>query len=399
LASAVTGALGSLSPFITITTDMAELGDIPGGETAEAQFNLSCDALTPQGYVWLPDFTVQANAGGYTDTTGLACPVGEIAEDWESGDFSSFNWQQLSTSHWTVTPNNPYEGLYCARSGVIGDNQATQLALTMEVTAPGTISFFRKVSSESGYDFLEFFIDNTLADRWSGSESWQQVSYVVLPGNHTFTWSYSKDVYSASGSDCGWIDRIVFPPHRIPGSEYIGTVSDCSTGQPLGFTMLTFTNLETGEIQSVQTEPTGSYSAVLSVGNVQIIAELEGFEILCDTVVVYSGETVPYDLCLNGAIGMAGDPLAECRIYPNPFSSQLHFMVPHQDNKNILLVISNINGKLIRILAGIPTEGPFTTLTWDGKDQAGEEVPAGTYVYTLSSGSATYTGKVVHWKE
>jgi len=34
----------------------------------------------------------------------------------------------------------------------------------------------------------------------------------VSAGNHTFLWRYSKDVSLSSGSDCGWIDYIVFPP-------------------------------------------------------------------------------------------------------------------------------------------------------------------------------------------
>ena len=37
-------------------------------------------------------------------------------------------------------------------------------------------------------------------------------SYDVSAGEHTFKWIYVKDQSVGSGSDCGWIDYIIFPP-------------------------------------------------------------------------------------------------------------------------------------------------------------------------------------------
>ena len=100
-----------------------------------------------------------------------------------------------------------YEGSYAAKSGVITDNQTTSLELTVEATFD-TISFARKVSSESGWDYLRFYINDVEIEKWSGEQDWFVVKYTITEGQHTFKWSYTKDGSASSGSDCGWIDAI-----------------------------------------------------------------------------------------------------------------------------------------------------------------------------------------------
>ncbi|MEC9158816.1 MAG: T9SS type A sorting domain-containing protein [Bacteroidota bacterium] len=69
----------------------------------------------------------------------------------------------------------------------------------------------KKVSSESGYDFLKFYIDNVEMGIWSGEDDWSLETYNVLPGNHQFKWEYEKDYSVSSGADAAWIDDVVFP--------------------------------------------------------------------------------------------------------------------------------------------------------------------------------------------
>ena len=83
--------------------------------------------------------------------------------------------------------------------------------ITIDVLANDSIKFFRKVSSESGYDFLKFYIDGYMKAQWSGELGWEQVAFPVTQGTHTFRWIYVKDSYVSSGSDCGWVDLIDFP--------------------------------------------------------------------------------------------------------------------------------------------------------------------------------------------
>ena len=78
--------------------------------------------------------------------------IGMATETFESGDFSQFNWTNSSNS-WQITNQNPYAGTYCARSkSNLGNNSSANLSITINAVADGTISYFRKVSSEERYD-------------------------------------------------------------------------------------------------------------------------------------------------------------------------------------------------------------------------------------------------------
>ena len=95
----------------------------------------------------------------------------------------------------------------------------------MDVVADDNISFYYKVSSESSYDFLTFYIDGVQMDEWSGDEGWSQTSYPVTAGTHTFKWEYSKDMSVSNGEDCAWVDYIVFPASNNSGNILAVTAS------------------------------------------------------------------------------------------------------------------------------------------------------------------------------
>ncbi len=81
----------------------------------------------------------------------------------------------------------------------------------MQTTVSGTemVSFYWKVSSESGYDYLEFYIDGELQDQISGTVDWQQMTYTITAsGSHTLEWRYVKDYSVSEGDDCGWVDKM-----------------------------------------------------------------------------------------------------------------------------------------------------------------------------------------------
>ncbi|MCK5051915.1 MAG: carboxypeptidase regulatory-like domain-containing protein [Candidatus Cloacimonetes bacterium] len=136
-------------------------------------------------------------------------------EDFETGDFSSFSWEFAGDTDWIIDNANPYEGIYSAKSGDINDNQESGLLINLETTFDGNISFYRKTSSEAGYDYLKFYIDGMFVERWSGNSDWGYSSYFVEAGNHVFKWEYDKDGDVSSGSDCAWLDYISFPPTGI----------------------------------------------------------------------------------------------------------------------------------------------------------------------------------------
>ncbi len=175
-----------------------------------AEFNVHVSDDAPEGV--FAEMHSNIVCGGY-DITNIFYPkIGLLIEDWETGDFTKFDWQQDGNQPWQINNQYPYDGFYDAKSGNTQDNETSELFISYDVMESDSISFWRKVSSEEGYDFLSFYIDGSMIEQWSGtSEGWRYQSYAVTPGNHEFRWVYSKDYSAASGADCGWVDNISLP--------------------------------------------------------------------------------------------------------------------------------------------------------------------------------------------
>jgi len=201
--------LSTQSTYLTISNPVCNLGVIEPGGTKEAQYQASVSSSAPLGTV--VDLNVLLAAGQYNAEKSYYPTIGLVYEDFETGDFNAFNWQFMGDADWMITTENPYEGVYSARSGNTGDQQESGLEITLDVTAPDSISFFRKVSSELDYDFLSFYIDNVLKGEWSGELGWSRFAYAVPAGTHTFRWLYAKDWSTTGGSDRACVDYIVFP--------------------------------------------------------------------------------------------------------------------------------------------------------------------------------------------
>ena len=136
--------------------------------------------------------------------------IANSTEDFETNDFSKFTWTSSGDASWSTTRQERYSGSYSAESGSIEGGESTALHVTLECVM-GNITFYRKVSSESGYDYLKFYIDGAEQDKWSGEEDWAEVSFPVDEGTRTFEWTYCKDSSVSEGDDAAWIDDIAFP--------------------------------------------------------------------------------------------------------------------------------------------------------------------------------------------
>ena len=184
------------------------LSSIPAGSGLDFEYQIYV-GNAPAGYS--AEYSLEVASGVYTDAKDFVSKIGLNVEDFESGTLDPSLWTNTSSIPWTICPDEPYEGNICLKSGAINDNSETLVTLTYEVGEPDSISFYFKVSSESGYDKLYFYIDNQEKANWSGSISWTFAQYAVTAGHHTFSWKYKKDNSVSSGSDCSWIDFVVLP--------------------------------------------------------------------------------------------------------------------------------------------------------------------------------------------
>ena len=200
-------------PEITFDQSDFPQGTVNPDEEFTVDFVFTLSEEVELGVAYEIGFT--ATSGNYTTEGSFVFSIGTVMEDWETGDFSKFDWENDAYRPWTVVSDNPYEGDYCVKTGTIGNNGLTSLIINIEVFNEGEISFYRKVSTEDGFDMFYFYIDGDSKDEWSGELGWSQERYSLTPGNHQLKWSYKKDGYVSSGSDCAWLDNIVFPPSDV----------------------------------------------------------------------------------------------------------------------------------------------------------------------------------------
>ncbi|HTZ22100.1 MAG TPA: immunoglobulin domain-containing protein [Opitutaceae bacterium] len=166
-------------------------------------------------------FTGQINANGavsgtwvnvlYANYRGTLTGQRDTAPDVamaEAIDLPNATVGWSGTLPWRGQSTTTHDGSDAAKSGIITDSQSSAFSVT--ASGPGTVSFWWKVSSEAGYDYLSFYIDGILqSGQISGNVDWQQKTYTLTSGSHTLKWIYAKDISYSVGSDCGWVDQVV----------------------------------------------------------------------------------------------------------------------------------------------------------------------------------------------
>ena len=75
----------------------------------------------------------------------------------------------------------------------------------------GVGSFDYRVSSEAGWDALEFYLNGSRLGRWSGELGWNTFQFRVQPGLNTLEWRYTKDANFGAGRDAAFIDNVYLP--------------------------------------------------------------------------------------------------------------------------------------------------------------------------------------------
>lgn len=208
-ASTVICSLTTTSPGLTINNGIFTLPVLNPGQNLPASFSVTVSPNVQTGTTLY--LSLQVVSGFYQITANYTPKVGLIVEDFESGTFTTFPWQFAGNQPWQIANTGAYQGQFCARSGQIGNNQSSELKITMQVAGGDSIAFYRKVSSEANYDFLRFYINNTLMGEWSGEVNWGRVAYPVTAGTKTFRWVYIKDIFVVAGQDRAWVDYIEFP--------------------------------------------------------------------------------------------------------------------------------------------------------------------------------------------
>lgn len=134
-----------------------------------------------------------------------------LTEGFESGNLTGpLPWVSFGPAQWSVQSADVYQGQFAARSGPISNNQSSSLLLQANLTAGGG-AFRLRVSSESGWDGLEFHLNGVLQKRWTGETSWEYYQFALSGGSTTLEWRYVKDANYSAGLDAAFLDNLYLP--------------------------------------------------------------------------------------------------------------------------------------------------------------------------------------------
>lgn len=176
-------------------------------------------AIVPKNAAGIFPLNLTADDGIALSEKTISLKVNYLNDNFESGNWQNLKWQSPDPAPWQVDRQYTYDGQWAAKSGRISHDQSSYLLLTAETNADGEISFYKRVSSEHGYDFLRFYIDNVLQDEWSGESDWSYEKFPIAAGLHQIMWVYQKDNMLSKGEDAAWIDNISLPAGK-PLSNY-----------------------------------------------------------------------------------------------------------------------------------------------------------------------------------
>jgi hypothetical protein len=120
-----------------------------------------------------------------------------------------------------------------------------------------------------------------------------------------------------------------------------------------------------------------------------------------DTYNNFNSSFIEFDVRNNDQIA-----LENVYNYPNPMKDQTSFIFEHNmdETMNVTINIYTVTGRLIKELNKSNIRDKFVTLDWDGRDNDGDNIANGTYVYKLilnsedGNYSKTSTGKLAKLK-
>ena len=193
---------------ITMVTGLAELGDIRAGRTFAGDITFTSDPNIVGGSVF--DMNMEIASNGYIKPYIYQFMVGYAVETFESGDFSFMDWDFGGDLPWVITDSVSHQGNYCAQSGSIGDDQISDLIITLNLLNAGDLSFYYKTSTER-LDYLVMYVDNQVIHYWSQDTDWTLFTQPLSAGEHIIKWRYDKSKEDTGGEDHVWLDDISFP--------------------------------------------------------------------------------------------------------------------------------------------------------------------------------------------
>jgi hypothetical protein len=393
-------------------------------ETASLSYRVTFSSQIPAGTPI--QLTAMTFFGDYMSVNSFSFVLGIDLENFESG-LGILPWSFTGGS-WTASPGS-YNGTQAAKSPTIGHGSSTSMSVSKLILQSGSITFWKKVSSETTYDKLSFHINGLLMGEWSGNlEDWSQVSFPVSAGNNLFMWKYTKDGGGSVGSDCAWVDDIVFPstneiagiPAMVVATQQLQfnavevgeslslPVSISNTGD--ASLMGTITSIEPFFINTDSMEQVLNLNFYIPAGETMVVnvSFIPSAMQLYTAELVISSDDPATPVSIVSLSGSGGTVANEDLVnplqtslrgnYPNPFNPSTTIQFSLKETSPVYLEIYNITGQKVRSLVNGSLPAGTHNIEWNGKDNNGRVVGSGVYFYKMGSGKYTNTKKMILMK-
>ena len=234
--------LSSPTQLLTVgtgTADSSSLFSLTPGDDVLLTFPVHADSQLPTGIEVPLTLTLTQSS----DNAVYPFYIGSNPlETFEGGVYHTSGWTQ-GYYPWTINMYGAYAGIYCLRSASsLGNSQTSEISIPVSLTAPDSVRFYYRVSSEANYDKFHFYIDNSDLLAESGIVEWTRAAFLVPAGSHTLRFTYAKDGSVYSNEDCAWIDNVTLPHQSSPvvfrtdelceGNQYVIYGDTINTAEP-----------------------------------------------------------------------------------------------------------------------------------------------------------------------
>jgi len=152
----------------------------------------------------------------------------QLVIDFETGDFSQYDFVNDALYPWTVVAENNSYVMKSGNSGIASSSSA--ISATVEFVSDGTVSFDALCMGEgtsTAWDKCIFEIDGEQQFAYGAwITGWNNYSFPVAAGTHTFTWKYTKDSSVNPDGDFMAVDNITFDGVAGGGGSSVSTMSE-----------------------------------------------------------------------------------------------------------------------------------------------------------------------------
>jgi hypothetical protein len=347
---------------------MAQAAEAPYAYAAPGSPALAASDTMPAG----GDFTLSwtpANANAGIDRYELHQLTGlsRFTDDAESG---IGRWD---TIRFKVSTSRYHSATHSFRADSVNNMSALLASRTPFTVQPGdSLSYWRWVSTESGYDY---FYAEVSAD---GGASWTNLE--TLDGAYT-TWTRKAFSLAAySGQQALVRFRYTTDYMILGGGVYL---DDIAPVEAFAVDSLVADTI-TGQSFDIAGLPVGTYYYKMRAHNAKGWGKWSNLVKVSPVTGVAVGPSTP--------LGDRSDRLLGAS--PNPMRHQSRIAYELSKNSEIAIKIYNASGQLVRVAEnGVRTAGRHSA-NWDGRDDLGRQVSAGVYFYRLSVPGFTGTGRL-----